>query len=107
MHYLEKLNIYLYLRGAINWTEEQQNEYAYNQWIGVDVLNSANRSKSDKGPTEYLPEVNVEDYCYSWLLICSKYNLVMTNAEIDICSKYINNAFLNNEPITHLGGIYS
>lgn len=94
-----------YLRGAINWTKEQQNEYAYNQWIGVDVLNSANRSKSDKGPTGYLPKVNVEDYCYSWLLICSKYNLVMTNAEIDICTKYINNAFLNNEPITHLGGI--
>lgn len=93
-----------YLRGGYNWTAEQMNEYAYNQWVGVDVQNSANRSKSDKGLEDYLPPCNTEDYCYSFLMICSKYNLAMTQNEIDICSKYIGEALDNNIEVTHLGG---
>lgn len=96
-----------YLRGASEWSKEKQNEYAYDQWVGVDVLNSANRSKGDKGPLEYLPTINIEDYCYSWLLICSKYDLVMTQEEIDLCKSYIETALLSGEPVTHLGGSYS
>lgn len=95
-----------YLRGGKDWTEEQRNDYAYDQWVGVDVLNSANRSKSDKGPCEYLPEINVEDYCYSWLMICSKYDLAMTQEEIDLCMDYINIALENGEEVTFLGGSY-
>jgi len=95
-----------YIRGAYAWTEEQRNEYAYDQWIGVDVLNSANRSKSDKGPLDYLPTENIEDYCYSWLLICSKYDLVMTEDEIALCEHYILEALSNGEPVEHLGGHY-
>lgn len=95
-----------YNRGASEWSKNKQNEYAYDQWVGVDVLNSANRSKGDKGPLEYLPEKNIEDYCYSWLLICSKYDLKMTQAEIDLCKKYIENALNSGEPVTHLGGHY-
>lgn len=95
-----------YLRGAKDWTPEQMNEYAYDQWVGVDVLNSANRSKSDKGPTEYLPDINVEDYCYSWLMICSKYNLSMTQEEIDICVDNISIALENGESVEFLGGTY-
>ena len=96
-----------YLRGASEWSKEKQNEYAYDQWVAVDVLASANRSKGDKGPLEYLPTTNVEDYCYSWLLICSKYDLVMTQAEIDLCKSYIETALQSGEPVTHLGGSYS
>lgn len=95
-----------YLRGAKDWTDEQKNEYAYDQWVGVDVLNSANRSKSDKGPCDYLPDINVEDYCYSWLMICSKYNLSMTQEEIDICVSNITIALENGEEVTFLGGSY-
>jgi len=95
-----------YLRGAKDWTDEQKNEYAYDQWVGVDVLNSANRSKSDKGPCDYLPDINVEDYCYSWLMICSKYNLSMTQEEIDICVNNITIALENGEEVTFLGGSY-
>lgn len=94
-----------YLRGAINWSDEMKNAYSYDQYIGIDVLNSANRSKSDKGPEKYLPKENIEDYCYSWLLICSKYDLVMTDEEIAICDKYIKDAIAINEPVTHLGGV--
>lgn len=95
-----------YLRGAKDWTDEQKNAYAYDQWVGVDVLNSANRSKSDKGPCDYLPDINVEDYCYSWLMICSKYDLAMTQEEIDLCVDTINIALENGEEVTFLGGSY-
>lgn len=95
-----------YIRGASNWNNSKRNEYAYDQWVGVDVLASANRSKADKGPLEYLPEKNVEDYCYSWILICSKYGLKMTQAEIDLCDQYVKAALANGEPVTHLGGHY-
>lgn len=95
-----------YIRGAWAWTNDQRNEYAYDQWVGIDVLNSANRSKSDKGPLDYLPEVNIEDYCYSWLLICSKYDLVMTQEEVDLCQSYIIEAIRNGETVEHLGGYY-
>ena len=95
-----------YLRGASEWTDEQKNEYAYNQFVGVDVLNSANRSKSDKGPCSYLPDINVEDYCYSWLMICSKYDLAMTQEEIDLCKDYITIALENGEEVSFLGGSY-
>lgn len=95
-----------YLRGGKDWDEAKRNEYAYDQWVGVDVLNSANRSKSDKGPCEYLPDINIEDYCYSWLMICSKYDLAMTQEEIDICVDNINIALENGEEVEFLGGSY-
>lgn len=96
-----------YLRGAKDWTPEQQNAYAYDQSVGVDVLNSANRSKSDKGPAEWLPDVNRGSYCYSWLVICQKYNLTMTEEEIKICNDEINKAIKNGETVEFMGGNYN
>lgn len=96
-----------YLRGAKDWTDEQKNAYAYDQSIGVDVLNSANRSKSDKGPAEWLPDINRGSYCYSWLVICEKYNLSMTEEEIKICNDEIAKAVNNGETITFMGGSYN
>lgn len=93
-----------YLRGASEWTDEQRNAYAYDQSVGVDVLNSANRSKSDKGPAEWLPDINRGSYCYSWLVICQKYNLSMTQEEIDICNAEIEKAIKNGEPVVFMGG---
>ena len=48
-----------YIRGGNKWTKAQKNAYAYDQWVAVDVLYSANRSKGDKGPLEYLPDINL------------------------------------------------
>lgn len=96
-----------YLRGAQNWTVEQMNEYAYDQSVGVDVLNSANRSKADKGPAEWLPDVNRGSYCYSWLVICQKYNLSMTEEEIKICNDEITKALANGEKVEFMGGQYN
>ena len=95
-----------YLRGAKDWSAKQQNEYAYDQSVGVDVLNSANRSKSDKGPAEWLPDVNKGSYCYSWIVICQKYKLSMTEEEINICKTEINNAIKNGETIEFMCGYY-
>ena len=95
-----------YLRGAKDWTDEQKNAYAYDQSVGVDVLNSANRSKSDKGPAEYLPDINRGSYCYSWIVICQKYNLSMTQEELNICTEEINKAIANGETIEFMGGHY-
>lgn len=93
-----------FIRGAKDWSEEKKNEFSYNPWIGVDVLNSANRSKSDKGPCEYMPDINQEDYCYSWLMICSYYQLNMTVEEIDLCVSTIELAIDNGETVEFLGG---
>ena len=95
---------FVYLRGGANWTAEQMNAYAYDQDVGIDVYYSANRSKADKGPTQWLPTVNVGSYCYSWLVICEKYNLTMTQAEIDLCTTKIQEAMANGETIEFLGG---
>ncbi len=93
-----------YIRGGNKWTKEQKNAYAYDQWVAVDVLYSANRSKGDKGPLEYLPDINIEDYCYSWLQICSKYELKMTKKEVDLCKKYITAALKKGEKVEHMCG---
>lgn len=93
-----------YIRGAKDWTKEQQNAYAYDQWVGVDVLYSANRSKGDKGPLEYMPPINQGSYCFSWFMIASKYNLAMTQAEVDLCANYINAALASGETIEFMCG---
>ena len=84
------------------WTDEDRNRYAYDQAVGVDVLNSANRSKSDKTPSEWLPSVNAEDYCYTYLLICHKYELRMSEADIKVCNDTIRNAMAKGEAVTAL-----
>ena len=92
-----------YLRGAKDWPDSEKNKFAYDQNVGIDVLSSANRSKSDKGPANYLPAKNVEDYCYAWLYLCSYYHLAMTQEEIDICVNEINAAFERGETVEFLG----
>lgn len=84
------------------WTDVERNAYAYDQAVGVDVLNKANRSKSDKTPSEWLPDTNVEDYCYHYLLICSKYDLAMTQADLDVCYNTIKTALDNGETVEAL-----
>lgn len=81
------------------WTDVEKNAYAYDQAVGVDVLNKSNRSKSDKTPSEWLPDINTEDYCYHYLLICSKYDLAMTQADLDVCYNTIKTALDNGETV--------
>lgn len=89
------------------WTDAERNAYSYDQAVGVDVLYSANRSKSDKTPSEWLPDINAEDYCYHYLLICSKYDLAMTRADLDVCYNNIITALENGETVEVLNNYVS
>lgn len=93
-----------YLRGAAKWTEAQRHEYAYNQWNGIAVSKYISNTKLDNGPLDYLPEINKEDYCYSWLLICSRYHLSMTEDEIALCETTIKDALADGQTVEFLGG---
>lgn len=84
------------------WTEKEKNAYAYDMAVGVDVLNSSNRSKGDKTPSEWLPDQNQANYCYTYLLICRKYELTMSQADIDTCERVINEAIARGETIQPL-----
>lgn len=84
------------------WTEKEKNAYAYDIAVGVDVVNSSNRSKGDKTPSEWLPEQNQANYCYTYLLICHKYELTMSQADIDTCERVINEAIARGETIQPL-----
>jgi len=84
------------------WTNKEKNKYAYDQGVATDVLNSSNRSKSDKTPSEWLPSANVEDFCYHYLLICSKYELKMSKADMKVCRTTIEKALKNGEKVNAL-----
>lgn len=86
----------------MKWTNEEKNKYAYDQYIGVDVLNKSNRSKSDKGPSEWLPDKNISAYCYSWLVIASKYNIAMRKVDIKVCELECKNDLEHCEMINKL-----
>lgn len=87
------------------WTNEDRNKYAYDQAVGVDVYYSANRSKGSKTPSQWLPDTNIADYCYTYLMICSKYELTMSQKDIDICYSEITKALDNKETISTLNNL--
>lgn len=90
---------YANLHGADNWSEEDKKSYADDPYIGVNVNAHSNRAKSDKGPSQWLPEENVEDYCYTWLVIAYQYDLSITQEDIDTIMNqldgYSNPAIIN------------
>lgn len=75
---------YVDLHGGCDWSVEEKQEYAYNTNNGVCTWNSPNRAKSDKGPSEYMPEYNKEWYCYKWLEIATRYNIPLSQADYDV-----------------------
>lgn len=85
-----------------DWDAKKCNEYAYNQDIGVDVYYSANRSKSDKTPSEWLPNTNIENYCYTWLVIAAEWNIPLSQRDIDICQLYCINAINSGQALERI-----
>ena len=75
---------YIHKYGDVKWNEQGMNTYAYDMRIGMDVLNKANRSHSDKGPSEWLPEQNIAQYCYTWLVIAYEYDIALRNVDLQI-----------------------
>lgn len=70
--------------GADKWSDEKKKEYADDPTVGVCVSAHANRSKGDKGPAKYMPEVNKADYAYTWLVLSVKYNLSMSKEDMSV-----------------------
>lgn len=90
---------YVHKFGDVKWSNKEKNRYAYDIYIGVDVLNKSNRSKSDKGPSEWLPDTNIADYCYSWLVIASKYDIALRQVDINVCKLELLNAISSGQEI--------
>lgn len=76
---------YAWYHGAYKWSNEKKNNFSYNASIGVDVSSSANRSKGAKGPSDWLPVENPEDYCWSYFIVASTYDISMTRSDFDVC----------------------
>jgi len=72
--------------GGSSWADDKKREYANsldyeNHLIAVSA--SANRSKSDKGPSEWVPE-NEEyhcEYATSWTTVANNWELSLTSAD--------------------------
>lgn len=78
-------------QGAYKWSKEKKNQYAYDMAVGVPSQKTANRIKSDKGPSEYLPDKNKEAFCYSYLLIADKYDLTISPADMATIKEVLKN----------------
>lgn len=65
-------------------TSEELARFYYNVDNSVNVCASSNRTKSDKGPSEYMPEINKAAYCYSWLVIAKEYGISIAPADMEV-----------------------
>lgn len=86
--------------GAYLWSDDEKANFANDPLVGVCTKSSNNRSKGIKGPSEWLPKANEEDYCYTWLVIADKYNLTISKNDMDTIIKIINDAVKKGEEIT-------
>lgn len=73
---------YVSAHGGENWTDEQKKAFADDPNVGLCVNAHDNRAKGAAGPSEWLPECNVADYCYSWLVIADLYGLALDEEDI-------------------------
>lgn len=83
---------YVNQHGGDNWSDDKKKEYADDPTVGVDVNAHDNRAKGDKGPSEWLPSENVDDYCYTWLVVANKYNISISQEDMNVIISEINNS---------------
>lgn len=68
-------------QGAADWTEERREEFANDAENLLAVDASANRSKGDSGPEEWMPEAGRCDYVIQWIDVKSDFELSITVGE--------------------------
>lgn len=71
-------------QGAAQWDEERREEFANTPANLVAVDASANRSKGDSGPEEWLPEAGRCMYVVQWIDVKTTYELTVTTAEKNV-----------------------
>ena len=69
--------------GGAEWTEEDKRAFADDPLNGVCCTQYDNRSKGAKPPSKWLPQKNVEDYCYTWLLVCQHYGISLSQEDMN------------------------
>lgn len=80
---------YVAMHNGDNWTQKEKDDYAYALDAGIPCSKSENRFKSDKGPSKYLPKINQEEYCFTWLVIANKYNISLTQEDLNKIKKVL------------------
>lgn len=71
-------------QGAAQWDEARREEFANTPENLVAVDASANRSKGDSGPEEWLPEAGRCMYVLQWIDVKTTYELAVTAAEKNV-----------------------
>ncbi|UQN31803.1 HNH endonuclease family protein [Brachybacterium kimchii] len=68
-------------QGAADWDEDRREEFANTQENLVAVDASANRSKGDRGPEEWMPDAGQCTYSVRWVEVKEDFDLSVTAAE--------------------------
>lgn len=79
--------------GGQNWSAELKEEFANDPDNLLAVSASENRSKSDKGPAEYMPVRKSEyrcQYSKAYTTIAYKYGLTITESDLSVLEQNIN-----------------
>ncbi len=69
---------------------EDKQAYTFNENNGELVCMHCNRTKNDKGPSEWLPDLNKKEYCQKFKDICDKYGITMNEEDSKTVEEYIN-----------------
>lgn len=81
---------YVHHQIGYKWDDAKKNEYAFDIEVGVNTHRSENRGKGSKGPSEYMPETNQEEYAYSWLVIAEKYDIPLRPEDMAVIKRVLN-----------------
>jgi len=68
-------------QGASSWTEERREEFANTSGNLLAVDASANRSKGDRGPEEWMPDAGRCGYVVQWIDVKTEFELSVSAAE--------------------------
>lgn len=68
-------------QGAADWPEERREEFANTAQNLLAVDASANRSKGDRSPDEWMPDAGRCGYVIQWVVVKAEYELTVTAEE--------------------------
>lgn len=81
---------YVNAHGGSEWSEKEKKDFADNTSVGVCTNSFSNRQKGANGPSKWLPDINKEAYCYSWLVIANDFNITLDQEDYDKISEILN-----------------
>lgn len=67
--------------GGSTWTDEQRRNYANDPSVLLAVDATSNRSKNDRGPDRWLPNLDHCGYAKRWIAVKTRYHLTVTTQE--------------------------